>query len=220
MITLPPWSYTALDTFDQCPRKYYHRYILKEKEPESPAMLYGQQVHAALENRINGAPLPEHMMKFSPMAESVVNAWQTGMKCYTELKMGITRKFEPCDFFDKGIWGRSAADVILKKDDAAMVFDWKTGKKREKELQLLILALFTFIHFPTVNIVTGVNLWLESGDIGTPYRFERSQVPTLWRPVLERILKMEKACAENKWPELPGPLCGYCPVKTCQFNRS
>ncbi len=216
----PTWSYSSLDTFEQCPRKWYHKYILKEKEPESAAIRHGNAVHKALEDRVKGTPLPEHFMRYSPMAESIVQAWQKGMKVFTELKMGLTTSLEPCGFFGKEVWGRSAADVILKQDDVAIVFDWKTGKKREKATQLSTLALFVFKHFPGVSKITGVNLWLEPGDVGTPYIFTRAQEPELWKEQLKKIQLVEKAAAAEKFVELPGPLCAYCSVKSCQFNRS
>ena len=214
------WSYSSLDTFNSCPRRFYHRYILKEKEPETEALRNGIAVHAALESRIKGAPLPEHMLKYDPMACSIVNAWQKGMKVYTELKMGLTRGMEPCGFFDKNVWGRGAADVILVQDDTAIIFDWKTGKKREKEEQLRLLALFTFKHFPKVQRVHGMNLWLEAGDIGAIVSYGRKNTPGLWQLVLPQIQAIESAFKKNAWPEKPSGLCRYCPVKACQFNKS
>lgn len=220
MIKAPAWSYSSLDTFEQCPRKWYHKYILKEKEPESEAIRHGNAVHKALENRIKGTPLPEAFMRYNPMAESIVCALQKGMKVFTELKMGLTSSMQPCAFFGGDVWGRSAADVILKQEDVAIVFDWKTGKKREKATQLSTLSLFMFKHFPTVNKITGVNLWLEPGDVGTPYTFTRAQEPALWAEQFKKIQAVEKAAAAEKFVEMPGTLCAYCPVKSCQFNRS
>lgn len=199
---------------------YHYRYVLKEKEPPSQALIEGRAVHDALDQRIKGKPLPAVYMRFSPMAESIVAAVEGGIKVYSELKMGLTRGMEACGFWDDTVWGRGAADVILKKDTTAMIFDWKTGKKREKEDQLFILALFTFKHFPAVETITGMNLWLEPGDIGRPYKLSRSNAPKLWEGVLTRIQAVEKAYETKQWPEKPSGLCGYCPVKSCQYNKS
>lgn len=214
------WSYSSLDTFNTCPRKFYHRYILKEKEPSSPALEHGNAVHAALEARVKGTPLPECYRKYDPMAQSVINAWKRGMKVYTELKMGLAKEMELCGFFDKNVWGRGAADVLLVMDDVAIIMDWKTGKKREKEEQLRILALFTFKHFPRVNYIKAANLWLEVGDVGTPYTWTREDEPQQWAVVLPQIQAIEKAFESDKWPEKPSGLCGWCSVKACQFNKS
>lgn len=214
------WSYSSLDTFKSCPRRFYHRYVLKEKEPETEALRNGIAVHAALEARIKGTPLPEHMLKYDPMATSIVNAWQKGMKVYTELKMGLTREMEPCGFFDKKVWGRGAADVILIAGDTAIIFDWKTGKKREKEDQLRILMLFTFKHFPKLNWISAMNLWLEPGDIGMPFTWGRDDQAQQWGIVLPQIQLMECSIAANAWVEKPSGLCAYCSVKQCQFNKS
>lgn len=214
------WSYSSLDCFAQCPRKFYHRYVLREKEPETDALRHGNAVHAALEQRIKGTPLPEALQRYDPMAQSIINAWHKGMKVYAELKMGLTRNFEPCGFFDKNVWGRGAADVILIAGDKAVIFDWKTGKKREKEDQLRLLAMFVFKHFPTVAQVAGMNLWLEPNEIGSRYTYLRQQEPALWQYLIPQIQSVERALTENSWPEKPSGLCGWCSVKACQFNKS
>ncbi len=220
MNQLPAWSYSMLDTFNNCPRQTYHCYILREKEPPSPAQLQGIAVHNALEQRIKGTPLPEEFARYAPMAESVARLCGNGTKLYAELKMGLTRTFEPCAFFYENVWGRSAADVVLKKNDTIMVFDWKTGKKREKPDQMHIMALFLFKHFPKVDKITGVNLWLESNEVGTPYTFTRAMQADMWRETLVKILAMEKALQQMAWPEKPSGLCGFCAVKQCRYNRS
>lgn len=47
------YSHSRLDTFRQCPRKFYYRYIAKiplEDEPEQIAPFLGSRVHDALEH--------------------------------------------------------------------------------------------------------------------------------------------------------------------------
>lgn len=219
-IQLPAWSYTALDTFESCPRRFFHRYILKEQEPESEAQRKGKAVHKALEDRVKGTPLPECYVQYNPIAESIVQAYEKGMKVYTEMKMGLTRDMQPCGFFDKNVWGRAAADVILKNGTTCIVFDYKTGKRREKDLQMDVLALFISKHFPQVKKITGCNLWLEDNDIGTPRVYLTHQLEAVWLNILRRVQAMEKALASNAWPECPSGLCSFCPVRACQYNRS
>jgi hypothetical protein len=47
-----------------------------------------------------------------------------------ELKMGLTENLEACGFFDKDVWFRGVADLIVLDREAgvAKVIDYKTGK--------------------------------------------------------------------------------------------
>lgn len=49
---MPVWSHSRIETFRQCPRKYYYRYVARVKlpeEPESIEQFVGQRAHDALE---------------------------------------------------------------------------------------------------------------------------------------------------------------------------
>jgi PD-(D/E)XK nuclease superfamily protein len=225
-----------LDCFANCPRQAYHRYILKEKGPETEAMRKGNEFDKAVENRINhGTALPAEWAQHEQYAASVANMAEQECNIYTQLKLGITRDFRPTQFFAKDVWGRGVLDVgIIKRKslsrpgeaNTAIITDWKTGKNSEGKsysnggLQLKIFAAMLFKHFPGVDKITAFNLWLKTNEIGKPYVFNRSDEAQLWREILPRVMKMEQAFASMAWPETPGPLCGYCPVKVCQHNRS
>ena len=44
------WSYSAINLFKQCPKKYHHLKILKDiVEPQSEALLFGNRVQKAVE---------------------------------------------------------------------------------------------------------------------------------------------------------------------------
>jgi len=47
------FSYSRLKTFD-CPRRFYHKYVLRKKEPSGPAAFLGKVVHGAIERIISG----------------------------------------------------------------------------------------------------------------------------------------------------------------------
>lgn len=214
------WSYTMLETFDQCPKKTFHRYVLKEKEPSSPELEYGNKVHKALEMRIkSNHKLPDDLAQFEPIAASLAAA-RKGKKIYTELKLGINRQFQICDFFAEDVWGRLALDVLLKGEGGAAIFDYKTGKPNDKELQLKMNSLFAFRGFPTVNIITALNIWLKDSPPrpGEAYTFKREDESILWQDVMEKVGRLEHAQVNNQWPARPSGLCGWCPVLSCAHN--
>src|SRR5262249_31273176 len=122
MQQLPPWSWSMLEVFEQCPRRMFHKYLLKEKEPESDAQRLGNTVHKSLELALrDNKPLPGEFTAYEPMARSIVNKKGGDCKLYAEMKMGITNDFKPTNFFAERVWGRSAADVVLKNNTTAWI---------------------------------------------------------------------------------------------------
>lgn len=215
------WSWSALEAFEHCPRKFYDQYVLKTKYPPNAHLLKGREVHKEHEDYMNGktdaAP--------TKLAASV-RAAAAGKKRGVELKLGLNGQLEPCGFFDDGVWARCALDVILYQYPIATVVDWKTGKVAEEgkywkgPSQLMIQALFTFKAYPKIEKVTACNAYVEHDKIGSPYVFERKDEARYWAELMPRIQRMEQAVAANQFCMMPGPLCGYCPVKTCPNNRS
>ena len=59
------WSYSSVNTFKQCPKKYYHLKVAKDvKDRGNAATAYGSRVHSAAEKYIrDGKPL-EREYKF------------------------------------------------------------------------------------------------------------------------------------------------------------
>lgn len=223
---LVPWSHTKLENFEQCPKKAYHTYVLGEKEVfKSAQQEYGINSHKALEDRLIGnKPLPRELTKAEPMALSLKNYEKGGWTIHAEYKMSVDYNYSPVDYWDKSgrLFARSAADVLAVAPDQtrAVLVDWKDGKRREKPQQIERMALMTFAHFPTVQRVDGAFAWLKEFAFGPVYSYKREQLPEL-RGNVEKILERAQTCADKEeWPENPSPLCGWCHVKSCRFNKN
>lgn len=218
MASIPPWSYSALSTFENCPKQYYHKYILKEKEPDTEATRHGTEVHTALEDRLKKKKiLPTAYSHYERLAGSVEKAAEGG-GLMVELPLAVDKEFKPTGFFDRDVWGRGKADVVIKKDHKLWVGDWKTGKIREKSFQVSVFAAFLFKMFPLVQVIHANNLWLQAGKIGENYKFSREGEPGIWQEILHKIGRMELASEKKRFDPKQSGLCGYCPVKSCQFN--
>ena len=210
------WSYTSIDLFQTCGKWVYHKHVAKDLPPEvkTGEQQWGIDVHEALEKRCrDGVPLPEAFKRWEPLAASVCREGPP----LTEFKVGLGRDFKPRDFWAPDVWGRGVFDIGIVGTDAAFIGDWKTGKPKEKPLQLKLFALFGFAHWPVDRILTA-NIWLKTGKVGTPAMFKREQVPALWAEILPTINAMERAEESGDWRAQPGPLCGWCPVMTCTHN--
>ena len=221
-VTLPPWSYTHIDTFDNCPHQYHWKFIEKNKEPATEEMLEGRRVHDALEKRVAAnVVLPRPYTKWDPLAQSIVNmARNTGGEIRTEMKVGVDRDLKPCDFFGKNVYARGALDVAVLWPKAMFIGDWKTGKTREKDFQVKIFAFFGFLTFPKVDKITACNIWLPTGKIGEPYNYDRADLSRIWSEIYLKLVAMETAAAKDEWVKRQSPLCAFCPVLSCENNRS
>ena len=208
-------SYSSLDTFETCPRKYKHKYILREREPPGPEAAAGTATHLALEQRLRDKkPLPPEHAQLEHWVAAIEDP---AVDIKTELRMNLDRALQPCSQADA--WIVAVADILARRHFSAWLGDWKTGKRREKPLQMRIMAALVFQSFPEVEDVSGCNIWLKEGRMGDFHRWHRDALPGLWREILPRIIEVEEAVSRDRFPEKPGPLCGWCPVAACRFNK-
>jgi hypothetical protein len=210
------WSYSSLDMFKQCPHKYYRLRVKKDVvDPPSDAILYGNEAHKAAEEYIkNGTPIPE---KFAFMQKSldVLKAKDGEKLC--EFRMGLTYQLEPCDFFDRRVWWRGIADLIVLQPDRAWIVDYKTGKssKYADVKQLELMALSVFKHFPQVQKVKAGLLFVVANDFVKADFHARDEF-VMWRPWFEDTSRLEKALELDVWNPRPNFSCkGWCPVTDC-----
>ena len=212
------WSYSGLKDFVNCPRQYHEVKVLQNfKKEVTHDMRYGTEVHQALEDYVrNGIPLNKNYSRFKPMMDVLMNT--PGTK-YPEYKMALTVDKQPCDFNDPDYWVRGIADLLIIDGDCALVIDYKTGKpKRPDPDQLKLMALMVFAHFASIkSIKAGLAFILY--DVFVPEQYERQQIDSLWEVFNPNLTRLSVAYEVNNWMPNPTPLCGWCPVDTCEFYK-
>jgi len=230
------WSWSALESFETCPKKHFHTRVRKDvKEPEGEALTWGKRVHDALSLRIDkGRKLPSDMPYEEHVEKVMENSDRTQVVMKTEQRLALTVDLSPCDFFDKKVdpWVRSVADVLKVRQDPgiARVIDWKTGKGKfypdpvsgepvaTEPGQLRLAAAVVFAHYPTVEVVRTQYFWLQEG-VETEETFTRRDLPKIWSQFLPRVDAMEKAFRTNDFPTKRSGLCvRHCPVSSCPYH--
>jgi RecB family exonuclease len=217
------WSYSSLKTFEQCPKKYYHLKIAKDvKDEGNQATVYGNEVHKAAEDYIKlGTPVPDKYGYMRPILDSL--AALPGEK-HCELKLGVAydgAEYTPTTFFGKDVWWRGIADLTIINGDKAFLVDYKTGKnaKYADPTQLDILAAAVFTHFPEVVTIKSALAYVVSNEFIRKQHVahnRKSYFATFDEP-LEKLAVAEQT---GVWNANSGPLCKFCPVRTCPHNRS
>ena len=209
------FSYSRLNSFEECPKKFHALSISKSfKEKESPPMLEGKRVHKALELRIKlNRKLPDDLTKHEPMMQRLAAA--PGVKL-TEYQMAVTQEYQPTDWFASNVWCRAIADLAIKKDDRAALFDYKTGKMSNDFSQMRLTgAVFMHLH-PEVMHVTLAYVWLKDKQTTTE-KMARADIGEVWGSLMPRIKNYQTAFEQTAFPARPGRQCKWCPVKTCPY---
>lgn len=247
MNLLPSWSFTAVQEYLNCPRKYQLNRVLKVMPfVESEAMKQGNIVHKHLEDRIReGKKLPEHLLKFEKfivgMEKKVMaDEW---LEVGAEIEVCFDRNLEmvgnwgqtsPRAWFDKRTWYRGKFDIsALINKTTAFIGDWKTGKRRPDSTQLELFAGVAFKALPDLERVTTAYIWTQAGaqDKKVFYReghagdeeknISSKSEADIWAEWLGYVERIEQSMQNNKWPCKPSGLCGWCDAtpKQCPHSK-
>lgn len=212
------WSYSGLKDYVNCPRQYYEVKVAKNftKRP-TQQMLYGTAVHKALEDYVgDGKPLEKNYERYQPMLDALLTIEGERLP---EYRMAINTELEPCTWGAEDYWVRGIVDLLVLGGDTAYIVDYKTGSAKYPDVnQLKLMSLMTYAHFPKVeHIKAGLLFVAHNTFINEVYH--RDQSEDLWKDFLPDLERLKLSYDNDKWPENPTPLCGWCPVTTCQFHK-
>lgn len=215
------WSYSALTTYELCPKKYFHLYFAEKGSPErvkdedSSFSADGKIIHDAMRKRvIDGTPFDVPLRHLEPIAKKFADA--PGKK-HAEMKLALTREFEPCDYFDKRVWVRVVIDLAIIQGKTAIVIDWKTGKVKDDPTQNALIAAVLSRWMPEITTFKTLFVWLASKDI-TPATYIPDQFTSVWNGLITRTAKIEEARKTTTFQAKPSGLCGWCPVTQCPHH--
>jgi hypothetical protein len=214
------WSYSALNNFEQCASKYYHLSVAKDvKEPPSEHLSHGHHVHQAFERRVrDGDKLPIGMRQYEPMMAAF--AAQPG-DVRVEQKLAITNDFGPCEWFAKHAWVRGMIDYLCVQDTKALVIDYKTGKRKDNDEQLSLMAGLIFVHAEEVQEVQASFFWMQEpeGQQFDTIVLTRADLPKIFSAFMPRVQRYQLAHRTTTFPATPSGLCRrFCPVRMCPHH--
>jgi ATP-dependent exoDNAse (exonuclease V) beta subunit len=147
------WSFSSLKDYINCPKQYQEVKVLKNYQKEmTQQILYGNQVHKALENYIkDGEPLAENYQRFAPLMDSLK---EIPGEFHPELRMALNFDKKACKWSAEDCWVRGIVDFLVVDGEDAFIVDYKTGSNKYADpKQLKLMALMVFEHFPQVNNV-------------------------------------------------------------------
>ena len=213
-------SYSSIKMYEQCPKRYLHERINKDVVNEgSEATIYGERIHKQLEERLqNGTQLPKESLKHEQVCRTIELLTQKA-DLYLEEKLCLNANLTPTGWYEDDSWLRSILDVLIIKDDTAIVMDWKTGKRNPDFTQLELFSLQIFVHYPEIQKVKTSFVWLKDNKTDSE-TFKRTDTKLMWADLLSRIDRIKQSYQKNNFPARPSGLCRYCPAnKICEYAR-
>lgn len=212
------WSFSSLKQYVNCPRQYHEVRVLKNYETKvSKQMLYGTEVHKALEDYVReNTELPKNYKQFKSLVDVLLEI--PGDR-YVEYKMALSADKLPCEFDSPDYWVRGIVDFMVVDDTEAFIIDYKTGSNKYPDpSQLKLMSLLVFAHFPHVTHVKGGLLFVAHSSF-VPDDYSRLKIPIYWAEFAPKLERLQISIESGNWPPNATPLCRWCPVSSCQFNK-
>lgn len=161
------WSYSRLQSYDECPLKARLKFIDKlEEGPPGKALLRGTKIHEEAEAYLNAKRAPK---KFPATLEIFAAEFKMlrKLRAIAEGESAFTADWEPTGWFDSDTWCRVKTDAnYMSNDNVYVVIDFKTGQLRQwHENQLELYGLAGLIENPDADSVRAELWYLDHGDI-------------------------------------------------------
>jgi hypothetical protein len=187
------------------------------KDEGSEATIYGKELHKAAEDYIkDGTPIPP---QFAFIQDTVDALKKIPGEKHTEIELGVSNKggrLNPCGFYDKDAWYRGIADLLIVNGDEGYLVDYKSSKNAKyadlKQLDLLAGAVFA--HFPELKTLKSALIFVVSNEFVNKEHSSMHKM-AYFEHVRFDLERLETALKTGVWNAVAGPLCGWCPVKTC-----
>lgn len=213
-----PYSFSKIDSFVTCPRKFKYKYIDKaDKKPQNmEPVLKGGAVHHILENYPGSS---NH--KLAPQYQHIVDKFiqtEHGQKLLfrdstREFDFGLDSNLLPCGYKDKEAIFRGSVDYIFIEDGVLYLVDWKTGKYKELKWQsydqLMYYGLYFFQRYPNVNTICISYVYIEHENMHNDLTLERKYLNDYKTKLIKAISEIEN---EEVFPRTIKnyKLCDWC----------
>ena len=213
MNKITAWSYSRWNEYENCPRKSRYKVIDKLKEPGSPAMDRGGEIHSKIEHYLqHGGKLPAEVHKdLKPYYTALRKA-----KPKVELEICFDNKWQMTDWFGMAAWCRVKIDALIVPSTTGVVrvVDHKTGKLRDYAEYENQLELYALAGLLTVPVAKEVLAELAFTDQGVTVEAKKA-VPMADLPKLKKKweLKVKPMLNDTIFAPRPGNACRWCHFK-------
>lgn len=225
-------SWSRISDWQQCPRKFYLKYVAKEfpvEDPsKSPHLVKGEMLHKQLEKyvykRLNGEDVAtfechDIVRQTLPLVERFMMKFG---KVWPERQVAVTYDFKPAEWFGKDVAFRAIWDLSGANPGHASIVDYKSGKVQDYADECGQLHLSAAMAKPIydVDCVDIFYAFIEFKIVKppTPLRIEGDEFGHI-RGFFQRIY--DTVNAERDWNARANQYCNWCPATQaqCKFSK-
>jgi CRISPR/Cas system-associated exonuclease Cas4 (RecB family) len=225
-------SASSVQTYEQCPRRWYYRYIEKlyPKVPEEEWTQFGNFIHDVAEH-FKGGTLEEFKALVAEILPNYAISPAYKPKVIPAIKnlyIYATQRFKNDDVIDRErkievpykdqfiLTGK--LDILHVRNNDVTVIDWKSSKaEKDHAFQLafykILLELFDIIKVDVLNCEI-VYLCAETQDnllFVEKYKITKDEVEDAIRRIDSLICTYNHlGNVKEKWRMKTGPLCKFC----------
>jgi len=224
-----PYSYSKINTFSSCPRKFKFKYIDKIKEPhEGNHLSKGKLVHLFLEHQGDKAKIKatKDFRELLPTLKENPEIMRESVKIYNnfkgsklgkfidskipmfnELAVGLDENMEIQEYDSDDIIFRGYIDKIVRDGDTLFLIDYKTGRYRPDMSweQLLYYGVSLFSKMPSDKIVM-MNVFVEHQKFNKEVLY-RTDIKKYQKALMDKIEKIEM---DKSFDKNETALCDWC----------
>jgi len=229
------WRSTLINTFFQCPRLFYLKYVVTPKDDnqfDNDYLRLGRAVHKVLEEALKGTAtvtaLYREVLDLVPdrMKGDFLDMYPSISDFVEQIKArdDIDRLLIEKTYYLDSIALQGTIDLaIIRPDGSAELIDHKTNKSPtvtdEIRRQLNIYGLF-LINYEKVSSVEAKVHFVRHGTIKQVYTKDSDQIR---QDAVDLLLDFKRKLKEQmgKWEPRPSWKCRFCPfLKTCPEGQS
>lgn len=220
------YTYSSISKFLQCPRAYYHHYIVRDTTYEQSSQAqYGSELHDFLDGVIKGTK--DWSPRYEFLKPYVSNLLAIPGEIKTEHPIAFKEDWTPTDWKDKSSFVKGKLDVLIlhPSKPIAMIKDWKaSGKAGDAEAvkystELDMFSWLTFKAYDVEKVKTGL-IWIKTKAPESTKEYDRKDLPELEDKMMGHIQRIEDAVNFDNFPCRVSGLCaGWCAARNCEKWR-
>jgi len=221
-------SYSRLNTYNSCARKFKLQYLDKAfpDDSDNPNFVRGNRVHGQLESYVmwlNSGKITEKP-KMCNEAKNAIPIIDRVYESYTtvlpEQQLAIDDRWKKTGWFAANVYLRAILDVIAFAPRRGLILDYKTGKVRDYDGyggQLHLNAAMLFAIEPELDVIDVAYLFVDHKQT-IRVKFDRGQYQEFRDHFNEKHLKVN---SETEWAPTINQYCKWCPATRdqCEFSK-
>lgn len=217
---MPRYSYSAINTYLNCPRQFLLAYVERREQPRTEAAAVGTEVHECVAEYVRHLVRAGLQTDLDYIASLGVSSDARGV---LETFAG-THLFEPGDYLvehrhqvrlAEDVDYSGVIDLLRDRGEELDITDYKSfwralsQSEVESSLQLRGYALLAFDLFPDAR---RVNCRMDFVRLGVvrEMTLEREDADAVRQELLRHVSAIEKAKEAGDFPARPGGHCEWC----------